>query len=159
MSCWVVPAVAAEYWGVPLDAVWNRIHDNLVPCKTEQGFVFIDVDPWRFEPNVAPFHEPPPTFIPAAEDPAAALALADDLNSEDLNGEELNDDDLNGDERDFLSDDLDLPTDEDDSFDSEEESELPELDEEESATFGRLSWEEVRRTVSRTRRPPPAAMR
>src|SRR5258708_2501356 len=36
MSCWVVPTVAAEYWGVTLDVVWDRIHSDLVPHKTEQ---------------------------------------------------------------------------------------------------------------------------
>ena len=46
MSCWVVPAIAAEFWGVTLDVVWDRIYSDLVPHKTEQGFVFIDVDPW-----------------------------------------------------------------------------------------------------------------
>jgi hypothetical protein len=41
--------------------------------------------------------------------------------------------------------------------DRTDEDELPELDDEESATFGRLSWQEVRQSVGRTRRPPPRA--
>ena len=40
--------------------------------------------------------------------------------------------------------------------DSDAENELPDLDEEETSTFGRLSWVDVRSQVSRTRRPPPS---
>ena len=43
--------------------------------------------------------------------------------------------------------------DEDDEVHSAD-SELPELDDEESATFAQLSWRDVRQSVGRTRRPP-----
>ncbi|HEY8750402.1 MAG TPA: hypothetical protein VIM11_20630, partial [Tepidisphaeraceae bacterium] len=65
MSCWVVPSVAAEFWGVTVDVVWERINCDLVPHKTERGFVFIDVDPWRPESTGGYLHEPPPTFVAA----------------------------------------------------------------------------------------------
>jgi len=90
MSCWVVPAIAAEFWGVTLDVVWDRIYSDLVPHKTEQGFVFIDVDPWG--PTVeGAGHVPPPTFMMAPEleeehgtfsislDPGESRMLARDL--------------------------------------------------------------------------------
>src|SRR5690348_11660018 len=66
MSCWVTPAVAAEFWGVTLDVVWNRIHSDLVPHKSERGFVFVDVDPWTPAFTGHILHDPPPTFVPAA---------------------------------------------------------------------------------------------
>lgn len=150
MSCWVVPAVAAEYWGVTLDVVWSRIYSDLVPHKTERGFVFIDVDPWHPEPDGSLLHQPPPTFVPAEADfepacpepacsePAEPVERA---TSDTLVCEE--DESLS---QDYLCEDEELMLDGGD---------LPELDEEESATFGRLSWQEVRQTVSRTRRPPP----
>lgn len=45
MSCWVVPMVAAEMWGVPVEAVLQRARDGEVPSKSENGFMFIDVAP------------------------------------------------------------------------------------------------------------------
>ena len=54
--------------------------------------------------------------------------------------------------------DIESDIDDEGDFDGDlDENELPELDEEESATFGRLSWQEVRQSVGRTRRPPPRA--
>jgi hypothetical protein len=155
MSCWVVPTVAAEYWGVTLDVVWRRIYEGLVPHKNDRGFVFVDVDPWTPDAAGVLHHEPPPTFVTPREpllhapaelapcwegtgapieqerDPIGALRLRP-VPARAGRGE--------------------------DSGDREEgdEDELPPLDEEESATFGRLSWHEVRQRVSRTRRPPPA---
>jgi hypothetical protein len=217
MSCWVVPAIAAEFWGVTLDVVWDRIHSDLVPHKSEQGFVFIDVDPWG--PSTDPGHVPPPTFVMSQEpaedvgsfaislDPAESRMLLHDLPSlrgTSIYGDEIklisgtaldeNDDpeldsfreidsssfelsdfeasELESSELELLREERGAATaialaggeSEDESFgddkDFEEEvepadAELPELDEEESATFTRLSWQDVRRSVGRTRRPPP----
>jgi hypothetical protein len=216
MSCWVVPAIAAEFWGVTLDVVWDRIYSDLVPHKTEQGFVFIDVDPWG--PTVeGAGHVPPPTFVMSPEptehgsfsislDPAESRMLRGDLptlrgasiypeeimlvtgtaldendepvrdsfreldsssferdnpDSADLESAEL--EQLrnergsatavalrNGESDDESSGGEELDADEVDSADAE----LPELDEEESATFARLSWRDVRKSVGRTRKPP-----
>ena len=144
MSCWVVPAVAAEYWGVTLDVVWARIYQRLVPHKAESGFVFIDVDPWR--PSASQRPSPPPaTYEPAEQAPLAAITP--ELPYEvfaSLTADEPADDE--GDD-DIFSDEIGAA--------ESAEDDLPDLDDEESATFGRLSWEEVRRQVSRTRRPPP----
>jgi hypothetical protein len=210
MSCWVVPAIAAEFWGVSLDVVWDRIYSDLVPHKTEQGFVFIDVDPWG--PTVeGAGHVPPPTFVmspePAAEhgsfsislDPAESRMLRGELPplrgtpiySEEIQliGTALDDDDepirdsfreldssgfelTDGESAELEqlrdhsnsatavalaggeSDDESFGADDDDEVHAAD-SELPELDDEESATFARLSWRDVRQSVGRTRRPPP----
>jgi hypothetical protein len=127
-----VPAVAAEYWGVSLSVVWDRIYSDLVPHKTERGFVFIDVDPWNPTPSGALPHNPPATFVSADAEPDGLSTMVCDEDETFLD--------------DCLDEDEELMLDGGD---------LPELDEEESATFGRLSWQEVRETVSRTRRPPP----
>lgn len=142
MSCWVVPAVAAEYWGVSLDAVWNRIYSGQVPHKAERGFVFVDVDPWRPNRNPAQGHAPPATFV------AADQSIEDEA---DLDLEEVQ----------FLNGpwENDPPNDDQDASEAYTPvtDELPALDVEETATFGRLSWEETRLRVSRTRRPPQMA--
>lgn len=178
MSCWVVPAVAAEYWGVTIDVVWDRIHADLVPHKTERGFVFIDVDPWRVESSGLYPHEPPATFVPAASTPdffAPALSTMllcepklDEAEQAFLADEPLSDDEaflfvhesqgpLAIAENSSEEQDADGLSDELDEGEADGDDELPPLDEEESATFGRLSWQEVRQTVGRTRRPPPRA--
>ena len=45
MSCWVVPAIAAELWGVPLSHVMEGIRSGKIPWKTELGFTVVDVAP------------------------------------------------------------------------------------------------------------------
>lgn len=154
MSCWVVPTVAADFWGITLDIVWRRIYEGLVPHKIDRGFVFIDVDPWTADINGHPFHEPPPTFVSAEES-----ALSDPLHSDlsetieaaepELSIEDRTGQATEGIEEDSVADDEAVSSEEDHS------DNLPDLDEEEVATFGRLSWQEVRSQVSRTRRPPP----
>jgi len=150
MSCWVVPAVAAEYWGVSLDAAWGRIYNDHVPHKVERGFVFVDLDPWRVDSSGGVRHEPPPTFVLAddSDEPAADSSYSSDpfeMDSFEAAGS-----------RDRSADD-DEEVDEAAPDEPGDEQQLPELDEEESATFGRLSWQEARERVSRTRHPPPSS--
>jgi hypothetical protein len=45
MSCWVVPSIAAELWGVAVDQVMNGISAGQIPSKIESGFTFVDVAP------------------------------------------------------------------------------------------------------------------
>lgn len=45
MSCWVVPNVAAEIWGVSLDEVMQRIASGAVISKREYGFLLVDTAP------------------------------------------------------------------------------------------------------------------
>jgi hypothetical protein len=166
MSCWVVPTVAAEYWGVTLDVVWCRIYDGLVPHKTDEGFVFIDLDPWTADSQGVFPHEPPLTFVTAGEEfepldyahfdsnntfssPAQAWPPA--VETEDFAAESDTVDDA-----DAFVENVEVFEAESEALDERvSDDDLPDLDEEEAATFGRLSWQEVRSQVSRTRRPPP----
>jgi len=71
MSCWVVPAVAAEFWGLSIEAVLQRVRDGHISHKTEQGFLFVDVAPWSTD-YVAPKLGPkPPTFTLISDDEPA----------------------------------------------------------------------------------------
>ena len=45
MSCWVVPNVAAEIWGISLDEVLSRIQSGVVVSKREYGFLLVDTAP------------------------------------------------------------------------------------------------------------------
>ena len=45
MSCWVVPNVAAEIWGISLDEVLQRINSGAVVSKREYGFLLVDTAP------------------------------------------------------------------------------------------------------------------
>src|SRR5437868_1301974 len=45
MSCWVVPNVAAEIWGISLDEVLQRIQSGSVVSKREYGFLLVDTAP------------------------------------------------------------------------------------------------------------------
>jgi len=161
MSCWVTPTVAAEFWGVALDVVWDRIQADLVPHKNERGFVFVDVDPWTPAFTGHVLHDPPPTFVPAAgpelAEPVTSGAAIGYLDPEEevfLSADQLRDQEVTCFAReDALDDDIE----DEGEFEDDTEEDLPELDEEESATFGRLSWQDVRQSVSRTRRPPPRA--
>ena len=144
MSCWVVPTVAAEYWGVPLDVVRQRMSNGLVPHKTEQGFVFLDVDPWSADSRGKPHHEPPPTFVSTPIELLDEQSDAVDSGSDSFTPAHH-----------AISEESNVEQDE--TEDAPEVAQLPDLDPEEEATFGRLSWQEVRSRVSRMRRPPAAA--
>ncbi len=64
MSCWVVPTVAAELWGIPVDSILHRIGDGSLASKHENGFTFIDVAPdspvMEMPRDLRP--APPPTY-------------------------------------------------------------------------------------------------
>ncbi len=45
MSCWVVPSLAAEYWGIPVDQVMSKLSAGEIASKEEHGFTLIDVAP------------------------------------------------------------------------------------------------------------------
>lgn len=45
MSCWVVPAVAAELWGMSLQQVMERVKAGTLASKLELGFLLIDMAP------------------------------------------------------------------------------------------------------------------
>lgn len=70
MSCWVVPSVAAEFWGIPIAHVLERIRHGLVPFKTELGFTLVDVAPDspRIETGFRAPAAAPPTYVPLLAD-------------------------------------------------------------------------------------------
>jgi hypothetical protein len=45
MSCWVVPSVAAELWGVAVHQILEGVQGGTIPSKEEAGFTFVDVAP------------------------------------------------------------------------------------------------------------------
>jgi len=70
MSCWVVPSVAAELWGISIEQVLRKIQAGDVIHKRESGWTFVDVDPNGpvFEPVRSNANERPATFAAIDED-------------------------------------------------------------------------------------------
>ena len=54
MPTWVVPSIAADLWRVPLDNVLSQIQSGSIPAKFEEGFTFVDVDPYGSAPRARP---------------------------------------------------------------------------------------------------------
>jgi hypothetical protein len=52
MSCWVVPTVAAEIWGVSVGEVLRRIEAGEITVREENGWTFVDVAPGS--PTIGP---------------------------------------------------------------------------------------------------------
>lgn len=74
MSCWVVPTIAAELWGIPLEQVLGQIRAGVVVSKSDYGFTLVDVAPDSRELAPPPPRIPlaaPMTFVPATEFEAA----------------------------------------------------------------------------------------
>ncbi len=65
MSCWVVPSVAAELWGMAVGEVLNRIRTGSLSSKIEYGFTLVDVAP--DSPKLMTMHSQPRplTYKPA----------------------------------------------------------------------------------------------
>jgi hypothetical protein len=86
MSCWVVPSVAAELWGVTVADIQMAIHDGSLPSKTENGFTFIDVAPDSPVLETPRAFRPPapPTYRAVTHEEIAALVgnLADSIDEE-----------------------------------------------------------------------------
>jgi hypothetical protein len=68
MPSWVAPALAADYWNVSEDEIWQRIHSGELPARREGGFYFVDVAPDEVaaavvhEPHVDPSDREEPTL-------------------------------------------------------------------------------------------------
>jgi hypothetical protein len=45
MSCWVVPDVAAELWGISVEEVMESVQAGRVPSRREFHFLLVDVAP------------------------------------------------------------------------------------------------------------------
>src|SRR5262245_17019925 len=64
MSCWVVPSVAAELWGISVEKVLEGTRAGQIPSKTELGRMFVDVAPDSptLQTPKALRPPPPPTY-------------------------------------------------------------------------------------------------
>jgi len=67
MSCWVVPTIAAELWGVSIDHVLDCVRNGQLASRREAGFTFVDI-----APDVA--INKPPTYTIITPEEFAALA-------------------------------------------------------------------------------------
>lgn len=65
MSCWVVPSIAAEFWGTTVADVMERIRRGTVPSKVEYGFLVVDVAPGGSAVSAqrTAAAAPPPTYV------------------------------------------------------------------------------------------------
>lgn len=86
MSCWVVPAVAAELWGVAVNEVLAQIKRGTITSKSEYGFTLVDVAPEspKFQRSLIPAEPRPLTYKPASAPMPLALAEDDDVQDEEL---------------------------------------------------------------------------
>ncbi|HEV2292918.1 MAG TPA: hypothetical protein VGR35_03630 [Tepidisphaeraceae bacterium] len=69
MSCWVVPTIAAELWGVSVEHVLQRVRGGELAHRVDEGFLFVDVIP-----PAPPKVERPPTFTALSAAEVEALA-------------------------------------------------------------------------------------
>jgi hypothetical protein len=126
MSCWVVPSVAAEFWGIPIAQVLQKAKAGLVPTKTELGFTLVDVAPHSptMKAGIRPPAARPATFTPS---PAEHLTTAERQALAEPNQPELT---------------------------ASEELELLDEPGEDEIELGTLDWRQARMAASRLRRPP-----
>ena len=73
MSCWVVPTIAAEIWGVSVDHLLQQVREGKLAYRVDEGFMFLDV-----EPPPQPKVERPPTFTVLSEAELDALRDAEE---------------------------------------------------------------------------------
>ena len=140
MSCWVVPTIAAEIWGVPLQQLLTRIGKGEVPTKLEHGFMFVNLAPDGpvYQPKRLAPGERPQTFTAVSDEEILALT-SDEWTAP---ASESFDDEL----------DEDL-TDEDLTEEIEDETSLPAEEPEPPVDKG--DWRSARRETGRLRVPPP----
>ena len=134
MSCWVVPTIAAELWGVSVDHVLQQVRDGYLSHRVDDGFMFVDVAPNGGGCGIVkPAAMNPPTFTVLSE--AEVDALCDETVA-DIEA----------------ADTFEAQNDAEDG-DAEEESQSPANDE---ASVDLGDWRAARQRVSRTRIPPRA---
>jgi hypothetical protein len=81
MSCWVVPTIAAELWGIPVQQVMDGMKSGTIPSKTESGFTFVDVAPNSpvFRARGSDRNDPPPpTYTAVSMEELAVLTATED---------------------------------------------------------------------------------
>jgi hypothetical protein len=127
MSCWVVPALAAEIWGIPLQQILDAIRSGKLPAKSAIGLTFVDVAPAG--PKARTGFRPPA----AAPNTFTSAPLADELSDAEVAA---------------LSH---ASTGDDASARDGDEEILSTVDEYED---GKLDWRQARRSASRLRLAP-----
>jgi hypothetical protein len=125
MSCWVVPTIAAEIWGVGVDHILQRVRDGNLPYQVDEGFMFVDV---HAPPPRPPKVEHPPTFTALSQAELEALRDAADEPPPSRHDDDDDDDEVD-----------------------EAESQSP-TDDEASVELG--DWRAARQRVGMTRIPP-----
>jgi hypothetical protein len=77
MACWVVPAIAAELWGVTVHHVLSGIRDGSIASRHEHGFVFVDALPggYTYHRPRRPDEPVPATFV--VVQPAESVSTPD----------------------------------------------------------------------------------
>ena len=80
MSCWVVPTIAAEIWGVSLEQVLSGMKAGSIPSKEELGRMFVDVAPTspKIETPRSMRAPAPPTYTTVTTEELEALTIEDD---------------------------------------------------------------------------------
>ena len=74
MACWVVPAIAAELWGVTVNHVLAGVRDGSIGSRQEHGFLFVDAAPgsYTYQRPLRPDEPRPPTFVAVEADQGAS---------------------------------------------------------------------------------------
>ena len=140
MPSWVVPAVAAELWGVSVEHVLAEVAAGRVISRREGEFLFVDVDP-----NAAEAAQAETRPIPYRRSLAWTLGTSPHVQQPLVTAAER--DALLGGEDVMLEHEADSPMDLDAPFgDAPAPAALAEDD--------TPDWEAVRARVSRTRIPP-----
>jgi hypothetical protein len=131
MSCWVVPTIAAEIWGISVDQILQRVRDGNLAHRLDEGFMFVDVAPNGGGcGTITRKEEHPPTFTVLSE--VEVEALIDEATAPVASN------------------------DEEDATEDAGESQSPD-DDEASVDLG--DWRAARQRVGRTRIPPGARPR
>jgi hypothetical protein len=134
MSCWVVPALAAEIWGIPLKQVLEGIRTGKLPTRKDIGLTFVDVAPAG--PKIRTGFRPPA----ARPNTFNAGDLAAELTASELSALSNDNDTISG------------PTPVAEKLEGDRDVELHSTVD--AFEEGSLDWRQARRSASRLRRPP-----
>jgi hypothetical protein len=164
MPGWVLPAVAAELWGVPIEQVMADVAAGRISSRVEGEFIFVDVQPADDAHEDEDEGQGAPAVNPAPYRRSLAWSVPSDEASESITSDPI----VTAEERDALLDeaaamieswkgvwaDADDNADDDaDNIDAESQVDAPDVPIVLTAD-DIPNWGEVRSRVARTRRPP-----
>jgi len=155
MPGWVLPAVAAELWGVTIEQVMADVAAGRVTSRVEGEFIFVDVQPAADESE----HASAPTPSPYRR--SLAWSVPSDATTESITADPI----VSAEERDALLDEpAVVESSDDDAWADAEDDRADDVDAESEvdAPDGPIvltaddipNWGEVRSRVGRSRRPP-----